>query len=40
MTIWQCGLKNLDGVRREVEGFLTGNIVETETPSLLIEKNA
>lgn len=40
MTIWQCGLKDAEGTLRDVEAFLTGNVVVTETQAVENEKGA
>lgn len=40
MTIWQCGLKDTEGTLRDVEAFLTGDVVVTETQAVENEKRA
>lgn len=40
MTIWQCGLKDAEGTLRDVEAFLTGDVVVTETQAVENEKGA
>lgn len=40
MTIWQCGLKDAEGALRDVEAFLNGDVVVTETRPVENEKGA